>query len=152
MKYAVYFESFNEWKLFETEQEALVHAKQLEEEEEDDDEETENPILFNGGIKIFKLIKESRFIEEDRQSNYKCLKEPEELAQCSVCENSCGEGEEWPHDDEIDCVGRIEFKDVKNESFEMFKRFVTDPAFAKYRASDDTAHILEIAKQHWRNK
>ena len=111
MKYAVYSDYSKDWKFFETEHEALVWAKKLEEEE--DDEESENPLLFSGGIKIFKLIKESCFIEEDRQDNYTCLKNPEELAQCSVCEHGCGEGEEWPYDDEFDYVGRIEFQDVE---------------------------------------
>jgi len=121
MKYAVYIESSGKWEFCETEQEVSVRAYRLVEEE---DEEDKNPILFNRGIKIFKLIKEGSL----------------QPAKCGTCENICEDCKDW---------GRIEFQDVKNESFEMFKRFVTDPAFAKYRASDDTAGIIEIAKQHW---
>ena len=111
VKYAAHSITSGEWDFFETEAEALNWAEKEVSIELNDEGYSSD--TCHGGIKIFKLIKQSRFIEEDRQSNYKCLKEPEELAQCSVCENSCGEGEEWPHDDEIDCVGRIEFQDVE---------------------------------------
>jgi len=124
MKYAVYIESSNKWEFCNTEQEVIVRAYRLVE-KDDDDEESENPLLFCGGIKIFKLIKEGSL----------------QPAKCSQCLDICKEGcEDW---------GRIEFKDVKNESFELFKEFATDPAFAKYRASNDTAGIIEIAKNNW---
>lgn len=71
------------------------------------------------GFTIYKKIEEYELVKTDEKKNYPCLKNPEETAHCSDCENKNCEGADdcWPHGEYDDYVVGFKVK-VAGESNE----------------------------------
>jgi hypothetical protein len=104
-----------EQEFFKTEAEAKEFCeKELSEERSTACEEGWGDFISEGGIGYAKIIADSQLIVSDKKSNYMCSDDPTTYAECSICdkpEGCCGEGEEWPYNDDFDTISECVLKE-----------------------------------------